>query len=111
MKSSWTTVLATTLLAIAACGGEQTRDPTERGIARLATLADKLCACADAKCADGVMAEVATIKEPESKPTEAQMARAMKIAQRMGDCRQKLMTVEQPTPQPPPTPPTPPATP
>ncbi len=71
---------------------------TEAAIARMGELADLLCKCTDWKCADGVMGRVAEIKSPKSKPTTAQMDRLMKIAQRMGDCRQKLMPTPAPTP-------------
>ncbi|HVV83119.1 MAG TPA: hypothetical protein VHE35_08560 [Kofleriaceae bacterium] len=102
MKNLIKTALALSFVSFAACGGSG----ADAAIAKMGKMADKLCACKDMKCAEGVMKEMSAVKEPSGKPSKAQMDKAMKIAEKMADCQKKLMAADMPPP--PPTPPTPP---
>ena len=46
---------------------------------KMGKLKDKLCACKDMKCAEGVMKEMSSMKEPSSKPSKAQMEKAIPL--------------------------------
>ena len=60
-------------------------------ISRMDRMADDLCRCVDLPCAENVMKEMSSMREPSGKPSKAQMERAMKIAERMADCQKRLM--------------------
>lgn len=70
----------------------QSCDDTETAIGRMSEAADRLCACADMTCAEGVMRELMAMQEPAGKPTKQQMERAIAIAERMAACQRALMT-------------------
>ena len=97
-----TAIAALSFAGLAACGG----GGADAAIAKMGKMADKLCACKDMKCAEGVMKEMSSMKEPSGKPSKAQMEKAMKIAEKMAECQKKLMTAAAPPmpPMPPPTP-------
>ncbi len=110
MKNLLKTAFALSFVSLAACGG----GGADAAIAKMGKMADKLCACKDMKCAEGVMKEMSSMKEPSGKPSKAQMEKAMKIAEKMAECQKKLMTADMPAPPPappapPPAPPAPPA--
>jgi hypothetical protein len=109
MKNLLKTALAVSFVSLAACGG----GGADAAIAKMGKMADKLCACKDMKCAEGVMKEMSSMKEPSGKPSKAQMEKAMKIAEKMAECQKKLMQADMPPvpPTPPPAPPTPTPTP
>ena len=56
--------------------------------------ADRLCACKDLTCANAVMEGFASMKEPSTKPTDAEMKRAMAAAERMAACHATLLSAE-----------------
>ena len=97
-----TAIAALSFAGLAACGG----GGADAAIAKMGKMADKLCKCTDMKCAEGVMKEMSSMKEPSGKPSKAQMEKAMKIAEKMAECQKKLMTADMPppAPMPPPTP-------
>lgn len=102
MKNLLKTAFALSFVSLAACGG----GGADAAIAKMGKMADKLCACKDMKCAEGVMKEMSSMKEPSGKPSKAQMEKAMKIAEKMAECQKKLMQADMPTPPtPPPAPP------
>lgn len=68
----------------------------DAAIRSMGRLADKLCACRDMSCAEGVMREMSSMKEPSGKPSKAQMDKAMKIAEQMAECQKRLMTADAP---------------
>jgi len=70
-------------------------DAADAAIALMGRLADKLCACSDMKCAQGVTKEMSSIEDPGGKPTEEQMDRARKIAVQIGECQAKQAQAEQ----------------
>lgn len=65
-------------------------DEVERVVRQIAVVADQLCACADLACADAVMAQVVSMKEPPGKPTQEQMDRVVASAERMMACHAEL---------------------
>ena len=77
----------------------------EGAFQQMGRLGDKLCVCGDLACAEGVMKEMSSIKEPAEKPSEAQMKQAMAIAEKMAMCHQRLTNAAPPSP--PPSPPSP----
>jgi hypothetical protein len=93
-----TAIAAMSFASLAACGG----GGADAAIAKMGKMADKLCACKDMKCAEGVMKEMSSMKEPSGKPSKAQMEKAMKIAEKMAECQKKLMQADMPPPPPPP---------
>ena len=86
--------IGTCATAVGSDGGGGTSADTDRIIALFGTMAEELCACPTMDCANEVMQRMASIDEPTAKPTEAQMAQAMKIAERMAECQKKLMTAD-----------------
>ncbi|HVV85037.1 MAG TPA: peptidylprolyl isomerase [Kofleriaceae bacterium] len=77
-------------------------EEADAAIEKMSEMADELCACADMKCAGGVLRRMSEVKEPSGKPTKAEMEKAMAIAERMADCQKKLMAADMPPPPPPP---------
>ena len=71
-------------------------DRADAAIAKMGRLGDKLCACRDMTCAEGVMKEMASMKEPSGQPSRAQMDKAMKIAEKMADCQKRLVAADVP---------------
>ena len=109
-------VLATTGVLVAGCDKDDKNKAApaatpvtgvEAIIQQMGALADKLCACGDAACAEAVMKEMTTLKEPAEKPTQPQMEKAMALAQKMAVCQKRIMVASPPAPPPPP--PAPPA--
>ena len=100
-------IAALSFAGLAACGG----GGADAELAKMGKLTDKLCACKEMKCAEGVMKEMSSMKESKSKPSKAQMDKAMKLATRMAECQQKLMAADMPPPAPMPPPPAPTPTP
>jgi hypothetical protein len=70
------------------------RDDIDHVLRQMDRLANELCACTDTRCADAVMKRMSSLKEPASKPSSAQMDRAMASAERMAACQKKLVEVE-----------------
>ncbi len=112
-------VLATTGVLVAGCDKGDKDDKNKAApaatpmtgvdgiIGHMGKLTDKLCACGDMACAEGVMKEMSTLKEPPEKPTKPQMEKAMALAQKMAECQKRLMTAAPPAPSIPPAPPPP----
>lgn len=108
-------VLATTGVLIAGCDKDDKNKAAPAAtpmtgvdaiIGQMGALTDKLCACGDVPCAEAVMKEMTTLKEPPEKPSDAQMKKAMALAEKMAGCQKRLMAAAPPTPPTPP-PPTP----
>lgn len=68
----------------------------EQAIAIMARMADDMCACRDMPCVELVMRRMSALKEPDAKPSKADMEQAMKIAQRMAECQKRLMQAGSP---------------
>ena len=105
MKNPLKLALALSFVSAAACGGNS----ADAVIAKMGKVADTLCKCKDAPCVEGVMKQMADIKGPGEKASKAQMAKLMKIANKMAECQKKIMSTAVPvSPPAPPAPPVPP---
>ncbi len=75
-----------------------TADPVRSEFAEVlrmvGAVADQLCACKDLACAEAAMKPLSGMKDPGGKPTDAEMAQAQKLAERMMGCQQKLVASE-----------------
>lgn len=63
------------------------------GMKQVSQFADKVCACKDNACAQGVMQQMMAwgMKNKGLKPTPEEMQKMMPIQKRMGECYKKLM--------------------
>ena len=87
--------------ALAATAGEpDAAAAIDAVIVQMGQLADELCACPDAACADEVVKKLGAIDAPHTKPTDAQMQTAMKIGERLTTCQSKLAAAAAPPPPP-----------
>lgn len=60
---------------------------TDDALNQMAATADRVCQCTDQACLDASMSSMANIPTPAGRPSKAQIARAMKIADRMSYCQ------------------------
>src|SRR5437899_11940601 len=63
-------------------------------MAQMSKFVDKLCACKDQKCAEGVSKEMkdwGDKQDKSKKPSDADMKKAEEMAKKMMDCQTKLM--------------------
>ncbi len=64
----------------------------EQAIARMGALADEMCACADAACAEQVTKAHESMKERTiARSSNTQMDQMVTIAERMAECQSKLV--------------------
>jgi hypothetical protein len=76
--------------ALRQAGAGSSAADIEAALKQLDDSANRLCACKDLTCAEKVMQDLATLKEPAGKPSQDDMNRAMAIAERMAACQAKL---------------------
>jgi hypothetical protein len=60
-------------------------------LGQMAAATDRLCRCDTLACMDAIHREMAAIVTPDGKLTNAQMDRAMKVAERMTTCKDRVL--------------------
>lgn len=70
------------VVAMKALADQQRDAEIDAVLVTMGAMADDLCRCTNEACADGVMKTMASMRDPDGKPTEAQIGRAMAMAGR-----------------------------
>ena len=68
-------------LSIAACGGGDSST-----VGKLGKLADEMCACKNAECADKVDAKIKDLKKTASKPSDSDMKKVEELSSKVQKC-------------------------